>query len=186
MSFKSNNHKWSTMKTFNIKIEKTIVFVIVLTLFSATTIFAQERDQYELYSLEQITEGNNLRSALPSYIKPENINPLISELKPSIYMRGGVIQNQSENAVRAYLDLNSLNSTINRIPAYDNVELVVIYIENMSELSGRINLDNLSGFTKLKYVQIVCRVNCNQNQISNALISTAKNYVVIYSVEIES
>ncbi len=101
-------------------------------------------------------------------------------------MNGGVLKVRGEKPVRAYLDLNSLSKPISRNVAFDNVELVVINIENQSDLFSKINLDNLSGFTKLKYIQIVCRVDCNQNQISNALISSLKNYVIIYSVEKQS
>jgi hypothetical protein len=174
------------MKNSGNTYKRTFLLVLFSVLISTMVLSAQERENLEIYSLDQLTENTSFRSSLPNYIKPENINPLISQLKPSVYIKGGVVNIQGEKPVRAYLDINSLSRPIARNSAFDNVELVVITIENERDLSSRINLDNLSGFTKLKYIQIVCWVDCNQNQISTALISTIKNYVVIYSVEKQS
>tara|TARA_R110002072_G_scaffold2867_5_gene22354 strand:+ start:15631 stop:16188 length:558 start_codon:yes stop_codon:yes gene_type:complete len=179
-----NNYEFFK-KNSNFKLGRLVILVFFLIL-SSTFLNAQDKEGIEIYSIEQLSQNTTLRSVLPNYVKPENIIPLITELKPSIFLNGGVLKVRGEKPVRAYLDLNSLSKPISRNVAFDNVELVVINIENQSDLFSKINLDNLSGFTKLKYIQIVCRVDCNQNQISNALISSLKNYVIIYSVEKQS
>ncbi|MCR9183293.1 MAG: hypothetical protein NXH73_10235 [Flavobacteriaceae bacterium] len=164
-----------------------LIFLVFFSFLSSTSIMnAQDKERIEMFSFEQLSQNSTTKSVLPNYLKPENIIPLITELKPSIKMEGGVFTIQGEKPVKAYLDIRSLKSPIPRNVVFDNVELVVINIENQSDLFSQINLDNLSGFTKLKYIQIVCRVDCNQNQISNALISSLKNYVIIYSVEKQS
>jgi|GEM_PF-3450404 len=173
-------------KKSTFKIGRLIILVFFSIFLSVSILNAQEREGIEIFSFEQLSQNSNLKSVLPNYVKPDNIIPLITDLKPSVFFNGGAFNIQGEKPVRAYLDLRSLQRPISRNAVFDNVELVIINIENQRDLFTQINLDNLSGFTKLKYIQIVCRVDCNQNQISNALISSIKNYVIIYSVEKQS
>lgn len=186
MSIQSKNHSEFNMKN-SVKRNKVPFFMVLFfVLISSMVLSAQDKERIEIYSLDQITGNTSLKISLPNYIKPEKINPLISELKSSIYINNGVVNVQGEKPVKAYLDLSSLAKPISSNRAFDNVEIVVLTIENQRDLFSKINLDNLSAFTKLKYIHIVCRIDCNQNQITTALNSTSNNYVIIYSVEKQS
>lgn len=168
------------------KIGRQIVLVFFLIFSPTVFLNAQSKEGVEIYSYEQLTQNTSFKPAFPNYVNPEVIIPLITDLKSTVYISNGSVKVKGENPVRAYLDLNSLSKQNDNFKNFPNVELVKIYIENERDLFSKINIDNLSEFTKLKYIYIVCRVDCNQNQISNALISSLKNYVIIYSVEKQS
>ncbi|MEX0996108.1 MAG: hypothetical protein WDZ45_03575 [Flavobacteriaceae bacterium] len=186
MSSTTFNEYESFKKNSILKPNRLLILVFFAILSSTVLVNAQDREGTEIYSLEQLTSNTSLKSELPDNIKPETIIPLITDLQSTVYINNGIMKVRGENPVRVYLDLNSLSKPLTKNTKFDNVELVKIYIENERDLFSKINLDNLSVFTKLKYIHIVCRVDCSKDQVSSALISETNKYVVIYSVEKQS
>jgi len=169
--------------TYHCILKVTVCFVGILFL-TATSSKAQE--SVEIVELNQLSITSNFKSALPSYIKPENILPLIKDNVSSVKFENGTIKFFGENALRAELDFRSVSSKIERQPKFDNIEIVTINISSPNDLFSKINLANLGGFTKLKYVYIICPFQCSESQISNSLIFDEKDYLIIYTVENQS
>lgn len=186
MSITTNNSRNFLIKKLNSKFERTFYLVLLSVFTTITALHAQEREATTIYSVEQLSSEPTFRTTLPSFIKPENINPLIFDLKPSVYYANGTYKVKGDKPVRVYLDMNSVRNQISRVPDFDNVEMAIIKIESERDLFSRINLDNLAGFTKLKYVYIVCNVDCTESQVLNSINSSIKNYVIIYNVEKQS
>lgn len=180
------NLKKCMIKLAQLAVGKSTLLLFLPVFFFSSTVFSQEKEPIEMYSINELTSQNNLKSSLPNYIKPENINPLIYDLKSSIYFTNGTYKIKGENPVRVYLDVNSAGKQISRVSDFDNIEIAIISIESERDLFSRINLENLSGFTKLKYVYIVCKIDCTESQVLNSLENSSKNYVIIYSVEKQS
>lgn len=176
--------KLSCFKFTNNCILKATVWFVGIVFLTATTSYAQE--SVEIVELNQLSTTSNLKTTLPSYIKPEIILPLIKDNVSSVKLENGTVKFFGEKALRAELDFRSASSKIVRQPRFDNVEIVTIRISNPSDLFSKINLTYLGGFTKLKYVYIICSFQCSESQIINSLIFGDKDYLIIYTVENQS
>ncbi|PKP24908.1 MAG: hypothetical protein CVU03_10215 [Bacteroidetes bacterium HGW-Bacteroidetes-2] len=176
--------KLSCFKCTNNCILKVAVWFVGIFFFTATTSYSQE--SVKIFEINQLNSASSLKSTLPSYIKPEKILPLINNNISSVIIENGSIKFFGENALRADIDFRSVSSKIVRQPRFDNVEIATIRINRPSDLFSKINLANLGGFTKLKYVYIICSFQCSENQISNSLIFGEKDYLIIYTVENQS
>ena len=78
-----------------------------------------------------------------------------------------------------------VNSEISysRSKAYLIIEIVIIKIDNASQLNASINLALLSNFKKLKYIYIVSSITISSNEIANMITNYDEKYSVFYKID---
>lgn len=112
------------------------------------------------------------------------LKSLSCDLNPTVYLDNHGIKVFGENPVCAVVTGGAVNKLYEENPLFRQIELIKIKIDNLSDLSGSINLSSLSGFPNLKYIQILCEVNCTASQIDTMLSGSKANVVVCYLVSL--
>jgi hypothetical protein len=126
-------------------------------------------------------------SALTDKSEAVKIENLVSDLQPTVYISNEEIKNFGETPpVCADLNASSINRLNEENALFSSVELITIRIEQSTDLSASIDLSKLSGFTSLKYIQILCTINCTAAQIANMVTGNNTGIKVFYLVSIPS
>jgi hypothetical protein len=71
----------------------------------------------------------------------------------------------------------------NLVTLKNNIEIVIIKIDNASQLNLSINLALLSNFKKLKYIYIVSSITISSNEIAKMITNYDEKYSVFYKID---
>ncbi|WP_136480997.1 hypothetical protein [Cognatitamlana onchidii] len=147
-----------------------VVFLIFsISLLSSNLINSQDRNIFEL-----TTQSNN-RDRSDFY-------DLAFNLKPTAYFKDNAFRNQyGEGSILkiTFEDTNSFDALANNQGNYDSAELIIIKVNNLSELNQTVDLMSLTSLNKLKYIFIKCFFKTNKQQVEN-FISANPNIRVFY------
>jgi hypothetical protein len=79
--------------------------------------------------------------------------------------------------------MNSLAQVDNLVTLKNNIEIVIIKIDNASQLNSSINLALLSNFKKIKYIYIVSSIDISTSEIANMITNYNEKYSVFYKID---
>ena len=79
--------------------------------------------------------------------------------------------------------MNSFAQVDNLVTLKNNIEIVIIKIDNASQLNSSINLALLSNFKKLKYIYIVSSIDISSSEIANMITNYNEKYSVFYKID---
>ncbi|HNZ42632.1 MAG TPA: hypothetical protein PLI16_10440 [Bacteroidales bacterium] len=152
-----------------------LIAVPALLLFFSTSIIAQE--------------AINLETALTSKAPATQqvLKSLVFDVHPTICVENGTIKTFGNGpAVRLETDSKSFSSLYDADPIFDQVEIITVKLNNPDDMKVvPLNLQNLTGFTRLKYILFLCNMNCNPNSINKMFKATTQDgFEIFYQVSI--
>lgn len=122
------------------------------------------------------------------------LHELITKLQTTVYLRGGEVKvkNQIPNAekdvrpIMVRTDMASIEVVGNPSFPTAAVELVVIRLDDVSQLKRTIDMSVLQNYAGLKYVQLKAPFKCDVESLKKMLINLGDTYSVLYTVEVPS
>lgn len=126
----------------------------------------------------------------------QNLQSLTSDLHPTLFMDNGAFSYYGgENPVRVECDAASLANLYQPEAAFASVEIIVMKVDSEQDLQMIVNLDALTGFTQLKYICFLCKVElcpglsqsytCEEGKISTMIQGTGiAGLQIVYKVSV--
>ena len=119
-------------------------------------------------SQAQVVEQKAMMAAMTDPNEVARLESLISDLQPAVYISTTDINVYGESApVCAEVDLTALSRLAESNGAFAGIELLTVRVKKNSDLGVVVDLSKLTAFTNLKYVQIICEIECNPSQVAN-------------------
>lgn len=115
--------------------------------------------------------------------KAQNVENLLYKLQPSVYLKATEVNTYGENPTNLYVEISSLNRINNAAILKDNIEIVTIKINTLSELNSTIDLSVFSSFDNLKYIYIICTVPTTNITLSKMIVNYNEKYGIIYTID---
>lgn len=130
--------------------------------------------QNQIYQLEEVLQ---LPTANAGSSDAYDLNALAYDLVPTIYYKNGkaTITDKLATPVRVIVDATAIGKLYEVKPSFKTIEMIVIQLSDVSELTSTINVELLQHFTQLRYVYISCSFNvcdtdvCAKEKISSML-----------------
>jgi hypothetical protein len=144
-------------------------------------------------SAQEVIEMSEMLSSLKASpdLKSKNeavqIQSLVHDLHSSVNIREGILSTYSEAPfICVDIDAQSISKISEANPLFGNAELLTIRINTQKDLNLLLNVTNLIGFSKLKYIFLLCSIDCTVEQISKLIKKSDTKIIVFYSVSIPS
>ncbi|WP_188653716.1 hypothetical protein [Yeosuana aromativorans] len=170
------------MKNNSASIRYILFLFIALSLFFGNNLMAQENGIYEVTQKGKSDKEYGKGANKMNNDRTEFYN-LAFNLHPTYYFENNFLKTSYDSGNLSKLtfeDAKSSNIVKNEDPKYDQVELITIALENISDLKNSIDLSKDKNLKKLKYVYIKCYFNCSEDDIKK-FIQTDKNVRIFYS-----
>jgi hypothetical protein len=185
--FVSLQNNWNTVQQHCVLNIKPLLLVLIMFFF-LTNISAQNKTPGSLTVLDVSSyisslKGNNQKTRATA-ATPQYVENLVFGIQSAVYYQSGIMKNYGDNPVKLFLDVSTLSSIPNPNLMKDNMEIVVIKINNSSDLNLKIDLLKFSDFPKLKYIYILSSVNVTDRNISNMFLNYDNQYNIFYKIEI--
>ncbi|MCX7549418.1 hypothetical protein [Xanthomarina sp. F2636L] len=157
------------------------LMVCALSIFFSANSFAQENIQ-RIFD-ESSNNNSNLR------ISGSIPNELLHGKNPTIYIENSSILNitgDESPKVLKLLDASSYSLLQDNNRLYNNVEVITITLNRLSDLNNRLDLSTINGFSSLRYVYVKCMFDCSDQQIRSFLLNADSVTTVFYKVVTQS
>lgn len=170
--------KLANSKTAKINLGLILAFCFVLfTNYGYTqesTFYKLPNNETELKSL--LSENSNIDSG--------KVFDLIHKLPPMIYVEDNKIQMVTETnpTVLVLMNVQSFDFLHTKNLLYNKVEMITIHINQLSDLSIKMDFSKINGFDELKYIYIQCIVECTENQIKSMIVNSNPKNIVLFKV----
>ncbi|MHC1776258.1 MAG: hypothetical protein AB9834_12705 [Lentimicrobium sp.] len=184
----ANESRANFINLFRIKWVLSLLLILIAGALSSQTVI-----QLNL----QIS--NMLASSDPAVIaEGQHLQSLVSDLHPTLSVENGeLIQYGGDYSVKMECGVESLTDLYQPEEAFASVEIIQMKIHSEQDLQLIINLDDLTGFTQLKYIFFLCDFDpcpqsnqghtCEQEIFSAMIQGTGiEGLVVLYKVSIPS
>ena len=153
------------MKNNSFLLFYSFLFTILVTLISSSAV-AQEHGIFELNN----NQNTNKRSSDKSKYQSENntFYDLAFNLHPTHYIKNNELKTTYDSGdpiKMTFEDSKSLAWLKNKNCKKNSLELLVINLTNINDLNENINILDDQDFMKLKYVFIICKFKCSENDI---------------------
>lgn len=133
----------------------------------------------KLYKLDNYILLNIPNSSLPSLART-----LVYEEKSAVYYYDATVKTYGDNPVCLFTDIANYNSINNSEIIKDNIEIITIRVDNISDFNNSINLSLPgSSYPNLKFIYILCTTECAETTIASSLINNNNSIVVLYKIE---
>jgi hypothetical protein len=116
-------------------------------------------------------------------LNAQNLKTLTTNVQSSVYCYSNTLNTYGDEPVNLFTDMNSLAQVDNLVTLKNNIEIVIIKIDNASQLNSSINLALLSNFKKLKYIYIVSSIDISSSEIVNMITNYNEKYSVFYKID---
>lgn len=160
------------------------VLLLLMFVNFCTNMFAQARlDNSDTPEIKELSTYLNSQRAMRlsssnTYSDAAYLEKIISEVQPSVYFFGGEVKTYGEKPKNLFTDLSSLTQLNHPNIQKNNVEIMIISINNTSDLNRTLDMSLFSNYKNLKYVFITSKVSINESNISSML----RNYNSAYSI----
>ena len=122
-------------------------------------------------------------NSLSTYSRAQHIQDLIQKVQPSVYFNSGVVKTYGDKPKALFTDIHSLNGISNASILKNNIEIVTIKINTLSDLNSFIDLSVFSTFKKLKYVYILSAVKVSEPKINSMVTNHQERLGVFYQID---
>jgi len=175
------------------------IALTVFSLFILNTITGQNTNLIQVSESDfenVILSGKNtdgsVISSRPNTLEKKNDQRFfeIANAKVStMYVDKGNVRKVSEgnNPIKLKSEDFQLNTLLNsKNKMFESVELIIVKLNQQSDLNKSINVSNLTEFKKLKYIFVKCNFECSSSQIQQVILNTNQDITVYYIVTEES
>lgn len=111
------------------------------------------------------------------------LRTLVNDLHPSVYIVEGLVKVREQKPKCLFLDAESLTVAEPEAFARGGIELITIDVKSSSELSQRLDLNSLRGFTQLRYVHVRSSILCQPEQLLAMVQNIPTNVKVLVTIE---
>jgi hypothetical protein len=158
---------------------KKLSMALIILLISAT-LHAQVVMELKSY-IEQMKASADPAAASNA----AHLEKLVKDIQPTVYINNTIVANGELQPVCANVKSASIDQLRSDNPLFSGVELIRIRLNSPADLNFILDLSNLPGFTKLKYVYFLCEFKCGIEDIQKLFIPKS-GITVIYMVSIPS
>jgi hypothetical protein len=123
-------------------------------------------------------------SANSTYSRAKNLEDLLYNIQPSVYLYSGVVNSYGEKPKNLFTSITSLSGLTNPDILRNNIQIATIRIDNPSDLNSNIDLSAFDIFKNLKYIYIISTVNTTAQHISTMIQNNNEGYNVFYTIQI--
>jgi hypothetical protein len=109
---------------------------------------------------------------------------LLYDLQSAVYFFSGEIKTYGEKPTSFFTEINSISTIGSSATLKNDIEIVTIEINSISDLSKTIDLSQFSGFIKLKYIYILSNIQTNEMNINKLIQNPNPQYTIIYKISI--
>ena len=165
------------------------VFLVLILVFFYSNISAQLRNIRQEIDIVTVTDINYFFNTTKGTVSngaklnAQNLKTLTTNVQSSVYCYSNTVNTYGDEPVNLFTDMNTLAQVDNLVTLKNNIEIVIIKIDNASQLNASINLALLSNFKKLKYIYIVSSITISSNEIANMITNYDEKYSVFYKID---
>ena len=174
------------------QIMKRKVLLLLMLVFFYSNINAQLRNISEESDIVTVTNIDSYFNAATkgtlsnvAKLNAQNLKTLTTTVQPSVYCYSNTVNTYGDKPVNLCVDMNSFAQVDNLVTLKNNIEIVIIKIDNASQLNSSINLALLSNFKKLKYIYIASSIDISSSEIANMITNYDEKYSVFYKIDNE-
>ena len=160
-----------------------LIFIILLTGFSVS---AQQNSVGNVLEVKAFLTSLSQQNASDRNSESDatiHLKQLIKDVQPAVYLTNGIVKSYGESPVVLYTDINSLGTVGISDLKRANIEIITVYINTASDLSGLINTATFTGFPNLKYIYIISNVAATDAAIIQMVQNSNPDYSVFYKIE---
>ena len=172
------------------QIMKRKVLLLLMFVFFYSNINAQLRNISEESDVVTVTNidyyfDNAKKSTVSNVAKlnAQNLKTLTTNVQPSVYCYSNTVNTYGDMPVNLFTDMSSLAQVDNLVTLKNNIEIVIIKIDNASQLNSSINLALLGNFKKLKYIYIASSIDISSSEIVNMITNYDEKYSIFYKID---
>lgn len=159
---------------------RTILFVFIVSSIYVDNAFAQENGIYEIS--RTVSKNNNGKESKSR----DRFYDLAFNLHPTHYIKNKELKTTYESGdpiKMTFEDSKSFNWLNNNNSKKDSLEIIIINLDELSDLNQRIDFSNRANFNNLKYVFIRCSFICTEDNIKQ-FIQADSNVRIFYTIAI--
>ncbi len=109
---------------------------------------------------------------------------LLYDLQSAVYFFSGELKTYGEKPTSLFTEINSISAIGSSATLKNDIEIVTIEINSISDLSKTIDLSQFLGFIKLKYIYILSNIQTNEMNINKLIQNPNPQYTIIYKISI--
>ena len=113
----------------------------------------------------------------------QHVSDLIYNAQPAVYLSTNDIKEYGDNPTTIYTDISALVQLKSSTLMTDSIEIIIIKINNKSELNSIVDFSTFSDFSNLKYIYFTSAVNVNSDVISKMIKNYTGTYSIFYKVQ---
>lgn len=171
--FKQSEHIIAVYNRLSFSLKSILPFIAFM-LYS-TTISSQ--------SISSDSYIQNLKASGQNASATE-LEHLLYDLQSAVYFFSGEIKTYGEKPTSFFTEINSISTIGSSATLKNDIEIVTIEINSISDLSKTIDLSQFSGFNKLKYIYILSNIQTNEMNINQLIQNPNPQYTIIYKISI--
>jgi hypothetical protein len=171
--FKQSEHIIAVYNRLSFSLKSILPFIAFM-LYS-TTISSQ--------SIPSDSYIQNLKASGQN-VSATELEHLLYDLQSAVYFFSGEIKTYGEKPTSFFTEINSISTIGSSATLKNDIEIVTIEINSISDLSKTIDLSQFSGFNKLKYIYILSNIQTNEMNINQLIRNPNPQYTIIYKISI--
>ena len=161
---------------------KNNIITSLLFLFFSGQLLAQSTP-VKIMEFNSFLNSVNENQKSSTNVEGKHIEDLIINSQSSVYLSEGQVKTYGDNPSNLYTDVASLAAIKNSSILKNNIEIVVIKINNKSNLNSRIDLSLFSDFSNLKYIYVSSGINVTEQEITKMIQNYTEKYSIFYKID---
>jgi hypothetical protein len=174
------------------KLNQKIFFVLLLILFVSINSFSQniarpkqnvERNIVSVVEFDDYLKSIASSNKSTAKIDHDNLLSLVKDLKPTIYLKNGLVKTYGANPSVLRADVASLKLASNSKSSMKDVEILIINVDNPKDLQAPIDLSIVTNLKKVRYIYLLLSFNESATTLSNWIRNVNPETVVLFTID---
>lgn len=159
-------------------VNKNFLIQFVLLIFAYNVSYTQDIKNTQIVKEEMFYSELNSKNS--NSTESNHVKSLLYNLQESVYINDASIKTYGSNPKNLYSNLKNINFIDDVQINKKNIEIIIIKINEASELNTRLDMSKFSNYTNLKYLYIVSTVQLNEQTLKPIFNSSLSSYKVLY------
>lgn len=169
--------------------KKEVILLLMFVFFYTNTnaqisVVGQQNDVVVVAEMNTyLTAAKKVTASTGAKLNAQNLKALTTNVQPSVYCYASGVNTYGDKPVDLFTDIQTLPQLDNLVSLKNDIEIVIVKIDNESQLNTTINLAHLGNFKKLKYIYFVSSVNTTSDAIAAMITNYNEKYSVFYKID---
>jgi len=169
--------------------KKEVILLLMFVFFYTNTnaqisVVGQQNDAVVVAELNTyLNAAKKVTASTGTKLNATNLKALTTTVQPSVYCYSSAVNTYGDKPVDLFTDIQTLPQLDNLVSLKNDIEIVIVKIDNETQLNTTINLAHLSNFKKLKYIYFVSSVNTTSDAIAAMITNYNEKYSVFYKID---